>query len=196
MSTFQGPEFTESSSSSVKIERESVGELLDTFHSDFISFISIAQFHKIPIIYAAWDTKLKELGVGATGEVRQTRVNREMGFAFKKFKDEDQAKLFRVVISEMILLRQTQIRLCPHIVELEAICFDIQINNDKHEIWPVLVFKKAQHGSLSKFIESERGRHIGFVEKLKICVGVGSAVLTMHNSSRHYISGQIPPRRC
>ena len=67
------------------------------------------------------------------------------------------------------------------IVKLRGICWDIAETGDHgYKVWPVLVFEKAEHGDFGQFIESKRGKGLSFVERLELCVGLGTALMEMH----------------
>jgi hypothetical protein len=52
------------------------------------------------------------------------------------------------------------------------------------EVWPVLVFEKAQFGDLYSFATLPVGRDLCIAERLKLCVDVGTAIMDMHFNSR------------
>jgi hypothetical protein len=78
------------------------------------------------------------------------------------------------------VLSHPLIRMHPHIVELEGICWDI-ISED--EVWPVLMFEKSKCGDLNDFITSRVGRSLGIVERLNLCLDAGIAIVDMHDNS-------------
>lgn len=183
MTTIPHPEFTLSrlaASSTGAVLADDTKTLIDCFHRDFISFISIAQFHKVDFLPITWNIGLEVLGDGATGEVKQSVVNLKNSFAFKLFKNKDKDSLFRELISEVVLLRQPSIFRHPNIINLEGMAFEV--DQDSGEIWPVLVFKKAEFGSLRSFMNSGGGKDISFDRKLKLCSEIGSAIMAMHAS--------------
>lgn len=172
---------TEASQSSTSSSR--ADNIFDSFHYDFISFLSIAQFHHVDFFPNTWDHDRISLGRGATGDVKQSIVNLKTSFAFKRFTDPNNTNpnkevMFRALISEVTLLMQTTIRSHPNIVDLEGITFELA--SDAADVWPVLVFKRAQFGSIRSFMETGGGRQVGFLHKIKLCAEVGSAIMAMH----------------
>lgn len=172
---------TEASQSSTS--SSGADNIFDSFHDDFISFLSIAQFHHVDFFPNTWDQDRNSLGRGATSDVKQSIVNLKTSFAFKRFTDPDHTNpnkkvMFRALISEVALLMQTGIMNHPNTVNLEGITFEL--GSDTAEVWPVLVFKRAQFGSIRSFMEKGGGRQIGFLHKIRLCSQVGSAIMAMH----------------
>lgn len=159
--------------------------IIDCFHRDLISFMSIATVHKVDFLPLTWDDSCAGLGKGATGDVKQSTVNLQTSFAFKLFKSNDKDSMFRELISEVVLLSQKSIRIHPNIIDLEGIIF--HIDHDTEELWPALVFKKAPFGSLDKFMGSDAGTSISIPKRLKLCSEIGAAIMTMH------AAGESPP---
>ncbi|KAF8459297.1 kinase-like domain-containing protein, partial [Kalaharituber pfeilii] len=163
---------------------------------DFLALLSLAQYVKLDVIHTTWDEMLKKLGEGATSNVRQARGVHKSAFAFKQFKQySDPQKLYMAIIPEILLLTHPLIREHTHIVKLEAVCFEVvkggdSSNENDAKVLPLLLFEKAHHGSLRSFMEGV-GKTISFRDKLAICAGVGSAILTMHESN--IIHGDIKP---
>lgn len=182
------------------------GGLPADFHADLLSFLAIAQYHKTDIWPISWDNGLRELGKGATGDVRQSLLGLDSHYAFKRFAKhrghhaggfreqdmlpnsvtssgfESSHKLFTALISELVILSQPKVKEHPHIVQIDAITFDIEHIVDSHDsirFWPVLVLKKAPHGSLKKYMDSE-GQKLDLQARLDFCVQIASAISTMH----------------
>lgn len=154
--------------------------IFDSFHYDFISFLSFARFHRVDFLPNKWDGNRNSLGRGATGDVKQSVVSLTTSFAFKRFINPNKETMFRELISEVSLLKQIPVRGHPNIVDLEGISFEL--DDDTGEATPVLVFKRAQFGSIRSFLETGGGRQLGFVKKLKLCSEIGSAIMALHAS--------------
>ncbi|KAL7926017.1 hypothetical protein ACQKWADRAFT_171945 [Trichoderma austrokoningii] len=191
------------------------GNLPEDFHPDFLSFITIAQVHKVNVSPLAWTPELNELGKGATGEVRQVMVDSKSQFAFKRFASlrtgtgqhhrdtlpefvtsldfRDNTKLFTALISELVILSQSEVKDHRHIVDIQGIAFDVEIGDqDVPEIWPVLVMDKAQHGSLMGYVNSGNSATIDFAGRLRLCAQIGSAISTMH--ANNIVHGDVKPQ--
>lgn len=154
--------------------------IFDSFHYDLISFISIARFNHVDFLPNTWDQGCNSLGRGATGDVQQSVVNLKTSFAFKRFTNPHKEIMYRELISEVTLLMQTSIIEHPNIVDLKGITFEL--DDETGDICPVLVFKRAQFGSIRTFMETGGGREMGFLHKIKICSEIGSAIMAMHTS--------------
>ncbi|KAI1090753.1 hypothetical protein F5B19DRAFT_300026 [Rostrohypoxylon terebratum] len=212
---------------SIHGEREESDDILSNFHPDLISFITLCQYHKVDFWPISWDLTLDKLGRGATGDVRQFLVDLKSQFAFKIFSTSripqghrlpenvstfffaDDEKLFKNLISEIIILSQPQVQQHAHIVNVEGVCFDVEtfkrgpITSDVpdsgidkreeiYQVCPVLVMKKAQHGSLDTYVDSIDPVQLDITQKLRLCAQIGSAIHTMH--SNDIVHGDIKPQ--
>jgi hypothetical protein len=78
-----------------------------------------------------------------------------------------------------LILKNSSVREHLNINQLEGIAWEIQ--NDI--VWPVLVYPKANSGSLEDFINSNEGKEASFEAKLRLCIDVSLALLTLHKNS-------------
>lgn len=175
--------------------------ILDDFYPDLICFITIAQYHKVDIWPLSWDPNLARLGKGATGDVMQFTVDREAQFAFKRFVShrekqaqimspgytdsifENNDKLFKALMSKLMILSQPQIKRHPHIVNIEGIAFDVEsTTTESAVVWPVLVLEKAHHGSLQRYMDSANSKSTDTCARLQLCAQIGSAISAMHSN--------------
>jgi hypothetical protein len=153
---------------------------------DLITFLAVIQKLQIGIIPITWQVARQPIGVGATGKINQASINLHTSFAFKCVSDRQkdsnsEATIIQALINEIIILGQTSIRKHLNIVELQGVCWDVE-SNDK--VWPVLVFEKTRFGDLHDFLTLPVGREIGFAQRLKLCVDIGTAILDMHFNRR------------
>ena len=74
------------------------------------------------------------------------------------------------------------VRSHPNIIRLEGVCWDIAF--DKEEVWLVLVFEKARHGHLRKFVSTNAGGPIKWDDRVKLCADIATAIMLMHSSSK------------
>jgi len=164
--------------------------LPDTYHHDFLSFLSLAQQLQIDFMSINWQPALYGLGVGGSSQIMQSNmITKQLAFAFKRTvprRGRDQSGLadsnrqrFRALICEIMILKNPTVRDHPNINQLEGIAWEVQ--NDV--VWPVLVFPKANAGSLADYINSVEGREASFDTKLRLCIDVALALLTLHRSS-------------
>jgi hypothetical protein len=157
---------------------------------DFISFLAIAKQLKVDFLPITWQLALDCIGGGATAEIRQSLINLQTSFAFKRFTSPRQAEtlvdetdIFRALVAEILVLGHPSIRRHPNIVELVGICWDVIGETGK--VWPVLVFEKAMYGDLENFMRQDRETGLLHWEgRLKLCADVGRAVADMHSNSK------------
>lgn len=170
--------FWRSGISSRSAAPEKGGEL--DSHYDFISFLGAAQRYSIDFLPITWQPALDNAGEGHTAEIRDAMIDLQTNFAFKclKHAQPDERRVFRDLMSELVVLGHDPIRTHPNIVRLEGICFDIPPGSE--QVWPVLVFEKSECGDLERFANSDAGRKLSLADKLKICDDVGTAVKDLH----------------
>jgi hypothetical protein len=157
-----------------------------SFHNDFISFLAVAQYYELDFVSVTWEIGLGHIGKGGSSEIRQSRLDLEESLAFKctprldrrLLSEHDEQRVFNALVSEISILGHPLIRHHQNIVNLEGICWELPLASQK--VWPVLILEKSQLGDLQSFICSEKGRKIGFEERLGLCTDVGSALKTMH----------------
>jgi hypothetical protein len=151
---------------------------------NLVDFLAIAQWRKIDLLPLTW---LPGLGsdqglIGGTANIQQAPIDLRLSLAYKRIHREnftirDMDEIFRLLATEVIVLGHPIIRNHPCIARLEAICWDIQ----KESIFPVLVFKKAVHGDLRRFMHTANGRNITTENRLRLCSDVASAIMTLHS---------------
>lgn len=149
---------------------------------DLISFLGIVQHLRIEILPVAWQPALDKVGLGGTAEIRQAHVKSETGFAFKLIKQAERARwnerrIFQMLVSEISVLGHPLIREHPNVISLQGICWDAAPNG---QIWPVLVFKRAEFGNLKEFAESDIGQGMSFEDRCRLCASIAVAVRDMH----------------
>ena len=59
--------------------------------------------------------------------------------AMAKYKSQEPA--YKALISELLILRHPSVRRCRNIVDIQAICWEI--DEESYEPWPVLIFPKS-----------------------------------------------------
>jgi serine/threonine protein kinase len=157
---------------------------------EFITFLAVIQKFGIEILPITWQAMRQPIGIGATGRINEALINLHTSFAFKCVADRQkennsEERIIQAIISEVIVLSHPSIRNHPNIVELQGICWDV-VSGDKgnNKVWPVLVFEKSQYGDLYNFAMLPVGRELGFLERLKLCADIGTAISDMHVSSR------------
>ena len=151
---------------------------------DFLSILGIAQKLDIDFLPIIWQPALDAAGNGATAEIRQSLINVQTSFAFKRYKrrwgpqsDADHSNFQRLYF-EILILGQPEIRSHPNIIRLEGLCWDI--SHDRMEVWPVLVFEKTSLGDLTQWATSKEGKTASHDVRLRICADVANAVRHLH----------------
>jgi Protein tyrosine and serine/threonine kinase len=155
-------------------------------HSDLISFLATVQNHKLDFLPITWHPALETVGEGATSKISQSLINIQMNFAFKRTKlanlcertPELACRTFRALASEVSVLGQPLVRLHPNMIQLLGICWEVARDE---EVWPVLVFEKAEFGDLNSFMNSDRGKALSIAQRLSMCFSIGTAIATMHS---------------
>jgi serine/threonine protein kinase len=168
--------------------------------SDFLyTFLALAQNLWIDFLPVTWQPELDAIGKGATAEIRQSLVNLQTGFAFKRFlnieSESEDIRIFRALIAEVSILGHFAVRDDPNILQLEGVCWNIGSGDGRggdDQMAPVLVFEKTQFGDLWNFM-ANIGRSLSFEERLDICADVGNPVRYMH-TNLGIIHGDIKPQ--
>ena len=151
-------------------------------HNDLIAFLSLLRQCNVNILPISWQAGLPDLGSGAQSVVSQSLQNAQKSFAFKRAQSQSgQEAVFRVFSSEILALQRPLIQQHPNILNLEGVRLEVQ--PDFNTIWPALVFEKAPHGDLRSFMASESGRSLSLLQRVELCAGIASAILTLHHCS-------------
>jgi Protein tyrosine and serine/threonine kinase len=146
--------------------------------ADFLSILALAQSLGIDFVPIAWHPEIETVGAGATAEIRQALVSVQLGLAFKRV-TSDRYQTFSVLYSEISILGHAAVLEHENIVTLEGICWDV--NPAGPVVWPVLVFRKAPHGSLEKFMQSEAGHSLSVGQALSITADIGRGIACLHS---------------
>jgi serine/threonine protein kinase len=162
------------------------------------SFLALAQNLWINFLPITWQPELDTIGRGATAEIRQSLINLQTSFAFKRFfgaeTESEECKILRALIAEISILGHFAVQDHSNILQLEGVCWNISSGDDgdgDERMFPVLVFEKTQFGDLGTFM-ANTGRSLSFVERIEICADVGNAVMYMH-TNLGIIHGDIKP---
>ena len=149
---------------------------------DLISFLAVAHCHGLDIAAITWDLTLGGLGKGGTAKIDQSNLSLRWSLAFKRpltaSQPRELSEEYRVLMSEILVLCNAAMRNHPNIVTLEGVCWDIHPQTS--EIWPVLIFEKAQEGDLATFMASDVGQALTFSQRLQLCQDVAVALMNMH----------------
>ncbi|KAL7792472.1 kinase-like domain-containing protein [Trichoderma ceciliae] len=159
---------------------------------NLLALLATAQEKEVDFLPMTWDEATADRGGQAT--ISQSFFNEKLSYVFKRLHRNfrypaDEIIALKAVISEVIVLGHPEIRGHPNIVRLVGVCFEI--DHQTKVPWPVLVFQKAEHGDLKKFLESPRGKGLGVRERLDLCIDVAAAITLMHREG--IIHGDIKP---
>ena len=189
---------------SKSVDANTTWRVQSTGHFDLISFLSAVQNCAVDILSLTWREAENPLGRGGTAVVNQALVNLETSFAFKRtvklrvpqvstanlddasVSEKDRAMVeyksqelvYRALISELLILRHPSIRHCRNIVNIQAICWEI--DEKSYKPWPVLIFPKSDFGDLRRFLKSDRGIQMTNMERLKLCSEVAEGLAVLH----------------
>ncbi|KAI1130599.1 kinase-like domain-containing protein [Nemania abortiva] len=176
---------------------------------NLITFLAAVQKLRIPFLPVTWQTKEALVGVGGTSSINQALFDRSRSLVFKRVAEDDKfdepiESIYRRLTNEVMLLYHPAIRDHSNILGPMGICWDIfpsekQTNSDedpnvvnKYEVWPVLVFEKSGFGDLYQFSSSQDARDMDIIDRLKLCLDIGSAI--SHMQSNRVIHGDIKPQ--
>jgi hypothetical protein len=149
----------------------------------------------IDLLNVTWQPALQMLGIGASSQVNPSNaITKKLTFAFKRTRarqDQIDATLespkderFKILIREILVLTHPALREHPNVTSLLGVSWEF----DHGEIWPVLVYPSASHGSLEDFMNSDVGKEATLEVLLKICAELALGADTLHGNSK-----DLPP---
>lgn len=147
---------------------------------DLIGFLSLMQAFGVRLLPITWQPALGALGKGGTASISQAVVNAGLSYAFKRMRQEKHLERWVTEVIVSVLLRKK-----PNIVNVEAYCLEILGNG---QLCPVLVFEKANHGDLERFMRHGLGKCMSTEEVLHLCLDIGRGIMHMHSSSKMIFS--------
>ena len=177
------------------------------FHGscDLITLLAVTQDLLIELLPISWDERLDVVGHGATAEIREAIVSRAFSYVFKRPArrlrcdlEEVERRYLPMLVDEITILGNPEVRRHPNIVQIEGICWEIlaeegnrpsrrdpiDLNNRAIGIIPVLVFQKSELGDLHYFMTQGKGQTLDFVDRIKICIDIAKGVAKMHTQSK------------
>ena len=85
---------------------------------------------------------------------------------------------YDALISEMVVLSHPDIYEHPNIANLEGICWEMVPESE--EVWPVMVFRKAEDGDLNQFLSPSKAVKVDSEGLIGLCGEVAKALKLMH----------------
>ncbi|KAH6687211.1 hypothetical protein F5X68DRAFT_239716 [Plectosphaerella plurivora] len=137
---------------------------------------------------------LDRSGKGGTASIQHSSLSHEVGLSFKNVDprnfpaaapEESEAAAFLSLIRELDCAPRDHL----NIMELLDISWEI---NDSGKPWPVLVYRKAPHGDLQTFLESQETPTLSWAQKLRLILDIVRALRYLHTIG--VVHGDINPR--
>lgn len=158
-----------------------------TPEEDLVSVMALAQRLSFNFLPITWQQGLGLLGRGNTADVSHSVVNTRTRFAFKRIRPRSNApdavqKSLRVLVNELEILGAAGLRGHPGIIECEGICFERKYGF--LDLFPVLVFPRASHGTLKQFMGTDEGMRASMEERIQTCIKMAAAIRQLHTLGR------------
>ena len=152
-------------------------------HSDLLTFLALAQtmpdlafYHTIPR-YGFGNSRRGASGAVHTGSTEP--------LAYKRFHVTHDFSLdlaYKALICELLVLEHPVLKNNPCIQDIKGVCWDVQsLEGVPYRVMPVLVFKRAEHGSLMDYLSPE----IPLPQRLSLCSDIGKAIESMHSLGKN-----------
>jgi hypothetical protein len=162
---------------------DSVSPVLPSKESQYDLAIFLSVIQKLDIEFLpVTRNALEAFGHGGSADIHQAVVNIDTAFAFKHasrlFDERGEVDAYRALVSEVLVLGNPAVRDHPNVIDLEGICWEFDAK-DLH-LRPVLVFEKAQHGDLQRFLSTTEWNDSSFEMRLNLCVDIACAIMALH----------------
>jgi hypothetical protein len=151
-------------------------------HPDSVlTLFATAQAHLVDLLPINSQRFLGSVGTGASGDILQSSVVKELGLAFKEFSalPGSRETLLKSMVREICILQHPPIQSCTNVICLEGICWEVEDNNT--EISPVLVYKLGR-SLASHLAETE----VPFESRLQYVKDIGNGLMALHASGQCY----------
>lgn len=155
---------------------------LEQISHDGTTFIVAVSELEVDIFPLTWHSGMGELGRGKTAQIKQSIVNLETQYAFKRFtfpesEEPDEGQIIRAAMIEALALSHPALRAHQNILNMHGVCWDI--STAKNLFRPVLVVEKSSLGDLGHFM-SEHGTAVDGEKRVELCADVIRAVANLH----------------
>jgi hypothetical protein len=150
-------------------------------HNNLFTFLAVAQRHLVDFLPLTWQPSLGSVGRGASAEVEQSYVVKELGLAFKKFSTSPSSNetTLKGMTREISILQHPPIRKCVNIISIEGICWNF--DNTDVGMSPVLVYRLGRN-----LVDHLRDTKVSFEERLQYVRDIGHGMMVLHASGKRY----------
>lgn len=152
---------------------------------DFLALLGVAQSLQVNFLPITWQSAMNCVGRGGTAKISQSSINAKKSFAFKRMafcgpgeSAAHEARLYKALITEMIVLKHAVLQYHPNFNRFQGLCWDVDCGGSK--VRPVLVFERTPDGDLDSFFKTSTGRSLAFEDRLRFCVDVVTAICSLH----------------
>jgi hypothetical protein len=146
-----------------------------------LTLFATAQAHLVDLLPISSQRVLGPVGSGASGDILQSSVVKELGLAFKEFSalPGSREALLRSMGREICILQHPPIRSCVNVIHLEGICWKLEDSNTA--ISPVLVYRLGR--SLANHLAETE---VPFESRLQYVKDIGNGLMTLHASGQYH----------
>ena len=154
---------------------------------DFISILAIAQQLQVNLLPITWQPALETLGAGGTADIRQSLVNIQTSFAFKRlsrrngFFFEDSDDIARLCCTEIGVFAHPMMRNHHNVQRLQGLCWDTAADPSDESVLLVMVMENISYGDISAFAKTALGKELDLLARLQLCISVGTTLQDMHS---------------
>ena len=153
-------------------------------HYDLLMFLAILQKLKsVHFLELAPSFKNDAEFRGSNTLLHSTRLSDAESIVFKRI--DPQARLaekeiYKTLITELVTHEHAVIRIHPNIHHIYGIAWEV--HPETLQVLPVIAFEKSRLGDLEAFL-TEKANSISFMQKLHLCLDIGSAIENLHSIS-------------
>ncbi|KAH7092040.1 hypothetical protein FB567DRAFT_625118 [Paraphoma chrysanthemicola] len=156
-------------------------------HDDgLLSLLAVAQTQSVDFLPISAQRYLGSVGRGASGDVLQSSIVRELGLAFKEFSalPGSRENLMRSMMREICILQHPPIQSCTNVINLEGMCW--KFDSSDAGISPVLVYRLGR--SLAAHLAEVP---TPFDTRLQYVKDIGNGLMVLHASG--VVHGDLKP---
>jgi hypothetical protein len=145
-----------------------------------LTFLAVAQSQSVDFLPISPQRLLGSVGRGASGDISQSSILKDLGLAFKEFSalSGSHETLMKSMIREIRILQHRPIQLCTNIINLEGICW--KSDGSEAGMSPVLVYRLGR--SLASHLAETP---VAFETRLQYVKNIGNGLLVLHASGQY-----------